>query len=289
MKIHTTPDSWGDAFEGITPRNWGGTGFSRVMPIRSRGLWFIPKKFKPLDREARAFVKLRYKDIAKYIIWPECRLEDGLCSKVNVVVREHLSKRAPPSPDPRTVINEAVMEDHRSPYLPCTINNDSIITDDKPSTRQVELSPNLVGEVIKEDFKERRAEVLAEAAEAGQSVRYARRNFANPKTIMTAHRIPDITTTASRRGMEKVIHNFYSDLFDSHIHLPPHHLREYGYVIPRVLPSEVQHAIMLVKNRASLDPDRINPEHLNYLPPVIISTLARLFTRYLSECKVPKQ
>ncbi|ETN79338.1 hypothetical protein NECAME_09895, partial [Necator americanus] len=84
---------------------------------------FIPKKFKPLDREARAFVKLRYKDIAKYIIWPECRLEDGLCSKINVVVREHLSKRAPPSPDPRTVINEAVMEDHRSPYLPCTINS----------------------------------------------------------------------------------------------------------------------------------------------------------------------
>ncbi|KAK6743659.1 hypothetical protein RB195_010755 [Necator americanus] len=29
------------------------------------------------------------------------------------------------------------------------------------------------------------------------------------------------------------------------------------------------------------------PEHLKNLPPVLINTLARIFTRYLSECKVP--
>ncbi|KIH43975.1 hypothetical protein ANCDUO_26012, partial [Ancylostoma duodenale] len=34
-------------------------------------------------------------------------------------------------------------------------------------------------EAIKEDLKERRAAVLAEAAEAGKSIRNARRNFAN--------------------------------------------------------------------------------------------------------------
>ncbi|KAK6736269.1 hypothetical protein RB195_019131 [Necator americanus] len=65
------------------------------------------------------------------------------------------------------------------------------------------------------------------------------RHFA--KTTMTL-RIPDGTTTASRRGIEKVIHDFYSDLFDSDVHLPPHHLREDGHVIPRVLSSEVRHA-----------------------------------------------
>ncbi|VDO19485.1 unnamed protein product [Heligmosomoides polygyrus] len=69
---------------------------------------------------------------------------------------------------------------------------------------------------IKEDLKERRAEVLAEAAEAGLSIRNARRNFANFKTKMTALRRPDGTITSSRRTMEKVIHDFYSDLFDSH-------------------------------------------------------------------------
>ncbi|KAK6734421.1 hypothetical protein RB195_017920 [Necator americanus] len=130
----------------------------------------------------------------------------------------------------------------------------------------------LCREAIKEDLKERRAEVLAEAAEAGKSIRYARRDFAT-----------------SRRGMEKIIYDFYSDLFDSHVHLPPHHLREDGQVIPEVLPFEIRHAIMSVRNRTAPDPDRIRPEHLKSLLPVLINTLVRLFTRYLSECKVPKQ
>ncbi|KAK6763089.1 hypothetical protein RB195_023700 [Necator americanus] len=46
---------------------------------------------------------------------------------------------------------------------------------------------------------------------------------------------------------------------------------------------------MSVRNRTAPGPDRIRPEHLKNLPPVLINTLARLFTRYLSECKVPKQ
>ncbi|KAK6758218.1 hypothetical protein RB195_015814 [Necator americanus] len=89
--------------------------------------------------------------------------------------------------------------------------------------------------------------------------------------------------------MEKIIHDFYSDLFDSHVHLPPHHLREDGQVIQEVLPSEIRHAIMSVRNRTAPGPDRIRPQHLKSLSPVLINTLARLFTRYLSECKVPKQ
>lgn len=75
-------------------------------------------------------------------------------------------------------------------------------------------------EAIKQDLRERRAAVLAEAAEAGKSIRNARRDFANRKTKMTALRRPDGTISSSRRVMEKVIHDFYSDLFDSHIHLP---------------------------------------------------------------------
>ncbi|KAK6731107.1 hypothetical protein RB195_007524 [Necator americanus] len=145
------------------------------------------------------------------------------------------------------------------------------------------------GKKEKEDLEERRAEVLAEAAEAGKSIRYARREFASRKTKMTALRNPKATATASRSGMEKIIYDFYSDLFDSHVHLLPHHLREDGQVIPEVLPSEIQHAIMSVRNRTAHGPDKIRPEHLKNLPPVLINTLARLFTRYLSECKAPKQ
>ncbi|VDO23607.1 unnamed protein product [Heligmosomoides polygyrus] len=54
---------------------------------------------------------------------------------------------------------------------------------------------------IKEDLKERRAEMLAEAAEAGLSIRNARRSFVNFKSRMTALRRPDGTVTSSRRTM----------------------------------------------------------------------------------------
>ncbi|KAE9412121.1 hypothetical protein Angca_009478, partial [Angiostrongylus cantonensis] len=59
--------------------------------------------------------------------------------------------------------------------------------------------------------------------------------------------------------------------------------------VPPVLPSEIRHAISSVKNRTAPGPDRIRLEHLKNLPLVLVSTLARLFTRYLSECKVPTQ
>ncbi|KAK6764894.1 hypothetical protein RB195_025001 [Necator americanus] len=58
----------------------------------------------------------------------------------------------------------------------------------------------LCRDAIKEHLKERRAEVLAKAAETGKSIRYARRNFAKHKTRITALRTPDGTNTASRRG-----------------------------------------------------------------------------------------
>ncbi|KAE9412409.1 hypothetical protein Angca_004704, partial [Angiostrongylus cantonensis] len=44
-----------------------------------------------------------------------------------------------------------------------------------------------------------------------------------------------------------------------------------------------------VKNRTAPGPDTIRSEQLKNLPPVLVSTLARLFSRYLSECKVPTQ
>ncbi|KAK6764545.1 hypothetical protein RB195_024753 [Necator americanus] len=53
--------------------------------------------------------------------------------------------------------------------------------------------------------------------------------------------------------------------------MAPRYLREDGHVIPNALPSEVRHAIMLLKNRTSPGLDRIKPEHLKYLPPVLIT------------------
>ena len=79
-------------------------------------------------------------------------------------------------------------------------------------------------EAIKRDLKERRAEVLVEAAEIGKSIRNARRTFANHKNKMIALRCPDGTITASRKAIEEIIHDLYSDLFDSDVNLHLHHL-----------------------------------------------------------------
>ncbi|KJH46476.1 hypothetical protein DICVIV_07471, partial [Dictyocaulus viviparus] len=87
----------------------------------------------------------------------------------------------------------------------------------------------------------------------------------------------------------KIIYDYYTNLFGSHVRLPPCNERKDDYVVPNVLPSEIRHAISSVRNRTAPGPDRIRPEHLKNLPPVIIKTLARLFIRYLSDCKVPSQ
>ncbi|KAK6728723.1 hypothetical protein RB195_006020 [Necator americanus] len=141
-----------------------------------------------------------------------------------------------------------------------------------------ELTSELCRDAIKKDLKGRRAEVLAEAAEAGKSIRHALRDFASRKKRMTALRNPKGTTSASRRGMEKITYDFYSDLFHSHVHLPPHHLRENDMSFQT-----------FSRPKYDMLSCRIKPEHLKNLPSVLINTLARLFTRYLSECKVPKQ
>uniref|UniRef100_A0A0K0DPY3 DNTTIP1_dimer domain-containing protein n=1 Tax=Angiostrongylus cantonensis TaxID=6313 RepID=A0A0K0DPY3_ANGCA len=97
-------------------------------------------------------------------------------------------------------------------------------------------------QAIKKDLKERRAAVLVEAAEAGKSIRKVHRSFANYKPMMISPQRPDGTMTSSRKATEKIIHEFYLDLFDSHVHLPSFKIKEDGYVVPPFLPCEIRHA-----------------------------------------------
>uniref|UniRef100_A0A7I4YWJ9 Reverse transcriptase domain-containing protein n=1 Tax=Haemonchus contortus TaxID=6289 RepID=A0A7I4YWJ9_HAECO len=115
---------------------------------------------------------------------------------------------------------------------------------------------------------------MDEAAKAGKSIRKAGRSFVNYKTKMTSLCRPDGTVTASRRAMEKVIYDFHLNLFDSHVYLPTHHLGQDEYIAPSVLPSEIRHAITSMKNNTAPGPDRIKPEFLKSISPVIIKTLA---------------
>ncbi|VDM57472.1 unnamed protein product [Angiostrongylus costaricensis] len=136
-------------------------------------------------------------------------------------------------------------------------------------------------------YGERRAAVMVEAAEAKKSIRKVNRRLVNYMTKVVGLQRPHETVTASRKEMVKIIHEYNSDLFDSHVHLSSCEIKENGYIVPPVLLSEIRHAILSVKNRTAPGPDRIRPEHLRNLPPVLVNTLAQLFTRYLTEYKVP--
>ncbi|WKY07234.1 hypothetical protein Q1695_007009 [Nippostrongylus brasiliensis] len=87
----------------------------------------------------------------------------------------------------------------------------------------------LCREAIKEDLIEGRVAALVDATEAGKSIRNARRGLINYKTTMTALLRQEGALTSSRRAMEKVIHDFYSDLFDSHVHLPEYPIPNDGH------------------------------------------------------------
>ncbi|KAK6728261.1 hypothetical protein RB195_005727 [Necator americanus] len=117
-------------------------------------------------------------------------------------------------------------------------------------------------EAIKEDLKERRAELLAEAAEAIKNIRYASRDFAFRKTRMTALRTPKRTTPcplgSSPSEGRRICHSRSSPVQNTTC-----------YLVDKKL-------------HGTSSPPR------NF-PPGLINTLASLFTRYLSECKVPKQ
>ncbi|XGW10365.1 hypothetical protein V3C99_012117 [Haemonchus contortus] len=79
--------------------------------------------------------------------------------------------------------------------------------------------------------------------------------------------------------MEKVNYDFCSDLFDSHVCLPTI-LGKTNISLLRFFISKFD---MPSRRCTAPGPDRIKPEYLKCLPP----TLTGLFTRYLSECKVP--
>ncbi|VDP02984.1 unnamed protein product [Heligmosomoides polygyrus] len=89
--------------------------YQSPMLLRSfASLQFMSGSVESIDREFREkldHVKIRYRDTAKLVIWPECRVDwSPPC--------------APPrESDPRTILNHADLEDDRSPYLPCTINS----------------------------------------------------------------------------------------------------------------------------------------------------------------------
>ncbi|KAK6734623.1 hypothetical protein RB195_018047 [Necator americanus] len=128
----------------------------------------------------------------------------------------------------------------------------------------------LCREAIKEDLKERRSEVPAEATEAGKSI------WEQPLD--------------GEGNVESHLRLLLSSLRQP-CPLASSPSEEEGHIIPEVLLSEVRHTITSTKSRTTSWFDRTYsvPKHIKNLSAAVINTLAMLFTRYLSECKVSKQ
>ncbi|KAK6739436.1 hypothetical protein RB195_008119 [Necator americanus] len=105
----------------------------------------------------------------------------------------------------------------------------------------------------KKDFKERRArEVLADAAEAGKSIRYARRDFANRKTALRNPR---------ENHLRFLLCRFHH--FDSHVGFVPSEGRWTCH--SRGSPVRVTTCYHVGKKSWAPSPERIRSEHLEHL------------------------
>lgn len=137
----------------------------------------------------------------------------------------------------------------------------------------------LYTEETKQDLKERSAAMLAETTEAGN------RDSANCKTRMIALRRPHGTTSSSRRVLEKVSTAFRTSSIASFTFLlvilgrVDMSLRWFSLPSPTYL--QVDEGTYITWSGQNLTWTPQEPT------AVLINTLARLFWRYLSVCKVP--
>ncbi|VDM52617.1 unnamed protein product [Angiostrongylus costaricensis] len=60
---------------------------------------------------------------------------------------------------------------------------------------------------------------------------------------------PNVNT--SRKAMENIIHEYYSDLFDSYLQLQSYEIKEDGYVVPSAPAFEIRYTVSFVKNRTT--------------------------------------
>ncbi|CAI4221565.1 unnamed protein product [Auanema sp. JU1783] len=76
-----------------------------------------------IEPEVRDYIKMRYKDTSKFIIWKSCHFEPPLREDhENEEAERPIRKEVKPT-DPRAILFQADMEDEKTPYLPATINS----------------------------------------------------------------------------------------------------------------------------------------------------------------------
>ena len=91
----------------------------------------------------------------------------------------------------------------------------------------------------------------------------------------------------NKQRMTEICKNFYTELFKTQTAIPPLSLTDSAELLPEILLSEVRHALSSMKNDKAPGNDGITSEMIRAGGPQLWKILAKKFSRYLQEQKIP--
>ncbi|KAH7699433.1 protein F43G9.7 [Aphelenchoides avenae] len=170
----------------------------------------------------------------------------------------------------------------------------STLTAMKPLPENAEEYRALAREVrarVKEDHAAYRNQRLVETAEARKSLKKCARELAQVRLLTAALKDEGGTRQTDRREIERICGSFYTELFDSNVHVEraPTTMGEDAEALPQFTWQEVETAARSMKNGKAPGPDGITIESLKAGGPHLWKALAKFFSHCLKTGSIPAQ
>ncbi|KAH7701151.1 protein F43G9.7, partial [Aphelenchoides avenae] len=143
---------------------------------------------------------------------------------------------------------------------------------------------------LKADYADYRNRRLVEAAEHRASLKKCKRRMAQTQLITGALRDDEGQLQTERPAVEEVCRKFYTELFDSKVHVE-RHLRnaaeEEEAILDPVTGTEIEEALKRFKNEKAPGPDGITAEMLKAGGERLWDQLAKFFTTCMRMKRIP--
>ncbi|EYB81048.1 hypothetical protein Y032_0394g639 [Ancylostoma ceylanicum] len=150
------------------------------------------------------------------------------------------------------------------------------------------ITGNACRVAVKESLRDYRRTKLLEAAETKSSIKRCKRDLNDQRNVMAALKDKEGKMQSSRRAMENIVQQFYTELFRSSTLVPRCPLPPPEDLLP-ILESEVGQAIKSMKKGTAPGPDNIPADLLRAGSTALHSVLARHFNHYLRKGMIPDQ
>ncbi|MFH4978111.1 hypothetical protein AB6A40_004820 [Gnathostoma spinigerum] len=145
----------------------------------------------------------------------------------------------------------------------------------------------LIRRKMREDLENYRNRRLMEAAEKRLSIKKGKRSLLMWRDMITAMKNEDGQRETRREEINEICKRFYSNLFQSCMTISPPNLLEDLDPPPSVLISEVRNALKEMPTGKIPGKDDISVEVLYAGGYTLWRALAKQFTAYMAQCKVP--